>query len=149
MTDPLFSLALPFCSMDIINRFGLSKRLLLFVTGLDGCLYLDGGAAVCAALCYTVGFPGTGTKRQLELVSPLQIRKYRAVWETGRALRMLQCLGSLFLLGAGGVGGRRAEVIRSEHRRAVHSLQLPQWSQHQARPWRWVALTGEPGFWDS
>lgn len=84
------------------------------MTGLDGWLYLDGGAAVCAALCYTVGFPGTGTKRQLELVSPLQSCKYRAVWETGHALIMLQHLGlCCFLLGARGVGSR-AEVIQSE-----------------------------------
>lgn len=116
MTDPLFSSELPFCSRDIINGFGLSKCLLLFMTGLDGWLYLDRGAAVCAALCYTVGFPGTGTKRQLELVSPLQSRKYRAVWETGHALILLQHLGSFFfffLLGARGVGSR-AEVIQSE-----------------------------------
>lgn len=120
--------------MDIINHFGLSKCLLLFMMGLDGCLYLDGGAAVCAALCYTAGFPGTGTKRELELISPLQTHKYRAVWETGHALIMLQHLGLLFLLGAGGVGGgSRAEVIRSECRRAVHSLQLPQWSPNTKR----------------
>lgn len=73
--------------------------------GLDGCLYLDGGAAVCAALCFTAGFPGTGTKRRLELVSPLQSHKYRTVWETGLVLEMLQHLGLLFLLEAGHVGG--------------------------------------------
>lgn len=102
--------------------------------GLVGCLYLDGGAAVCATLCYTVGFPGTGTKRQLELVSPLQSRKHRSVWETGRALIMLQHLGLLFLLGAGSVGERsRVEVIWSECRRVVHSLQLPQWSPNSKR----------------
>lgn len=112
--------------MDIINYFGLSKHLLLFITGLHDCLYLDGGAAVCAALCYTVGFPGTGTKRQLELISPLQSHKYRAAWETGHALIMLQHLGLLFLLREGSVdGGSRAEVIWSECRWAVHSLHLP------------------------
>lgn len=78
--------------MDIINHFGLPKCLLLIMMGLDGCLYLDGGATVCAALCYTAGFPETGTKRQLQLVSPLQNRKYRAVWETGHALITLQHL---------------------------------------------------------
>ena len=120
--------------MDIINHSGLSKCLLLFVTGLDDCLYLDGGAAICAALCYTAGFPGTGTKRQLELVSPLQSRKHRAVWETGHALIMLQHLGSLFLLVAGSIrGGSRAAVIQSECGRAVHSLQLPQWSPNTKR----------------
>lgn len=122
MTDPLFSSELPFCSTDTINHFGLSKCLLLFMTGLDGCLYLDGGAAVCAALCYTVGFPGTGTKRQLELVSPLQSHKHRPVWESGHDLRMLRGLGSLFLLRE----GSRAEVIQRECRRSVRSLQLAQ-----------------------
>lgn len=73
--------------------------------GLDGCLYLDGGAAVCAALCFTAGFPGTGTKRRLELVSPLQSHKYQAVWETGLVLEMLQHLGLPFFLAAGHVGG--------------------------------------------
>lgn len=126
MTDPLFSSELPFCSMDIINHFGLSKRLLLFMMGLDGCLYLDGGAAVCAALCYTAGFRGTGTKRELELISPLQSHKYRAVWETGHALIMLQHLGLLFLLGAGDVGGGSgAEVIRSECRRLCTVCSCP------------------------
>lgn len=94
-----------------------------------GWLYLDGGAAVCAALCFTAGFPGTGTKKRLELLSPLQSHKYRAVWETGLVLEMLQHLGLLFLLEAESVGrGSRAELIWSECRRAVHSLQLPWWS---------------------
>lgn len=115
--------------MDFINRFGLSECPLLFIMGLDGCLYLDGGAAVCAALCFTAGFPGTGTKRRLELVSPLQSHKYRAVWETSLVLEMLHHLGLLFLLEAGHVGGgSRADLIWNEWRRAVHSLQLPWWS---------------------
>lgn len=80
MSDALFSSKLPFCAMDFINGFELSECPLLFMAGLDGCLYLDGGAAVCAALCFTAGFPGTGTKRRLELVSPLQSHKYIAVW---------------------------------------------------------------------
>lgn len=105
MSDTLFSSELPFCAMDFINRFGLSECPLLFIMGLDGCLYLDGGAAVCAALCFTAGFPGTGTKRRLELVSPLQSHKYQAVWETGLVLEMLQHLGLPFFLAAGHVGG--------------------------------------------
>lgn len=94
-------------------------------------MYLDGGAAVCAALCFSAGFPGTGTKRRLELVSPLQSHKYRALWETGLILEMLQRLGLFFLLEAGHIGGgSRGELTWSECRRAVHSLQLPWWSSN-------------------
>lgn len=62
------------------------------------------GSRLCT-LCFTAGFPGTGTKRRLELVSPLQSHKYQAVWETGLVLETLQHLGLPFFLAAGHVGG--------------------------------------------
>lgn len=137
------TLQLPFCSMDIINHFGLSKHPLLFMMGLDGCLYLDGGAAVCAALCYTAGFPETGTKRQLKLVSPLQSHKYRTVWETEHALMMLQHLGLLFLLGvesSGGEAEQRLSRVNAEGLCTVCSCP----SAHLT-PSKAMDLTGEPG----
>lgn len=114
--------------MDFINRFWLSECPLLFMMGLDGCTWMEGQPSVQPSVSLW-GFPGTGTKRRLELVSPLQSHKYRAVWETGPVLGMLQHLHLLFLLKAGSVGrGIRAELICSEYRRAVHSLQLSWWS---------------------